>query len=390
MLRRHFLSSLAPAPRKRIAAIVTEYRWFSHADVICGRLLGGHSANNIWTPPRTNLVSLYTAQVPANDMSRDLAARHGFKIYPTIREALTLGTAKLAVEGVVFVGEHGNYPFNDLGQHLYPRFELFNEILDVYEQSGHAVPTFFDKHFSYDWPKAEAMFRRARKLKVPLLAGSSLPVTSRAPALQPKLETPITHAAAIGYGPLDAYSFHLLESLQCLVERRKGGETGIDQVHTITNEAIWAWLPQNPWARPLLDAAWALDPALQKGRTIEQTASKPVLFHLRYRDGLQAVALMLTPSGNDRTVALQTPAGVQTTLFGPPSVTRPLPHFDGLVHCIEDLIVTGREPYPPERTLLTTGALALSFESIRTKQPVAAPGLNITYRAPATPFLQTA
>ena len=390
MLRRHFLSSLAPAPRKRIAAIVTEYRWFSHADVICGRLLGGHSANNIWTPPRTNLVSLYTAQVPANDMSRDLAARHGFKIYPTIREALTLGTAKLAVEGVVFVGEHGNYPFNDLGQHLYPRFELFNELLDVYEPSGHAVPTFFDKHFSYDWPKAEAMFRRARKLKVPLLAGSSLPVTSRAPALQPKLETPITHAAAIGYGPLDAYSFHLLESLQCLVERRKGGETGIDQVHTITNEAIWAWLPQNPWARPLLDAAWALDPALQKGRTIEQTASKPVLFHLRYRDGLQAVALMLTPSGNDRTVALQTPAGVQTTLFGPPSVTRPLPHFDGLVHCIEDLIVTGREPYPPERTLLTTGALALSFESIRTKQPVAAPGLNITYRAPATPFLQTA
>ena len=390
MLRRHFLSSLAPAPRKRIAAIVTEYRWFSHADVICGRLLGGHSANNIWTPPRTNLVSLYTAQVPANDMSRDLAARHGFKIYPTIREALTLGTAKLAVEGVVFVGEHGNYPFNDLGQHLYPRFELFNEILDVYEQSGHAVPTFFDKHFSYDWPKAEAMFRRARKLKVPLLAGSSLPVTSRAPALQPKLETPITHAAAIGYGPLDAYSFHLLESLQCLVERRKGGETGIDQVHTSTNEAIWAWLPQNPWARPLLDAAWALDPALQKGRTIEQTASKPVLFHLRYREGLQAVALMLTPSGNDRTVALQTPAGVQTTLFGPPSVTRPLPHFDGLVHCIEDLIVTGREPYPPERTLLTTGALALSFESIRTKQPVAAPGLNITYRAPATPFLQTA
>lgn len=389
MLRRQFLASLAPTPRKRIAAIVTEYRWFSHADVICGRLLGGHSANNVWTPPRTNLVSLYTAQVPANDMSRDLAARHGFKIYPTIRDALTLGTGKLAVDGVVFVGEHGNYPFNDLGQHLYPRFELFNEILDVYEQSGRAVPTFFDKHFSYDWPKAEAMFRRARGLKVPLLAGSSLPVTSRAPALQPKLETPISHAAAIGYGPLDAYSFHLLESLQCLVERRKGGETGITHVHAVTDETIWAWLPQNPWARPLLDAAWALDPASKKG-SIEQTASKPVLFHLRYRDGLQTVALMLTPSGNDRTVALQTPTGVQSTLFGPPSVTRPLPHFDGLVHCIEDLILTGREPYPPERTLLTTGTLALAFESIRSKQPVATPGLAITYRAPATPFLQTA
>jgi hypothetical protein len=79
-----------------------------------------------------------------------------------------------------------------------------------------------------------------------------------------------------------------------------------------------------------------------------------------------------------------------TTLFGPPSVTRPLPHFDGLVHCIEDLIVTGREPYPPERTLLTTGILAQAFASKRTGQPVANNDLLISYRAPAEPFLQTA
>jgi hypothetical protein len=389
MRRRQFLSLLAPDPRKKIAAIVTEYRWFSHADVICGRLLGGHSANNVWTPPRLNLVSLYTDQVPKNDMSRDLAARHGFRIHPTIREALTLGTGKLAVDGVVFVGEHGDYPTNADGQKLYPRFELFNQILDVYEQSGRSVPTFFDKHFSYDWTKAEALFRRARHLQTPLLAGSSLPVTSRAPHLQPKLETRMTHAAAIGYGPLDAYGFHLLETLQCLVERRAGGETGVTQVRTISGEGIWQWLPGHAWARPLLDAAWKLDPASRQG-TIESQAKSPVLFHLRHRDGFESVALMLSPSGNDRTVALETPAGVQTTLFGPPSVTRPLPHFDGLVHCMEDLILTGREPYPPERTLLTTGILAQAFASKRTGQPVANNDLLIAYRAPAEPFLQTA
>lgn len=389
MRRRQFLSLLAPDPRKKIAAIVTEYRWFSHADVICGRLLGGHSANNVWTPPRLNLVSLYTEQVPKNDMSRDLAARHGFRIHPTIREALTLGTGKLAVDGVVFVGEHGDYPTNADGQKLYPRFELFNQILDVYEQSGRSVPTFFDKHFSYDWTKAEALFRRARRLQTPLLAGSSLPVTSRAPHLQPKLETRMTHAAAIGYGPLDAYGFHLLETLQCLVERRAGGETGVTQVHTISGEAIWQWLPGHAWARPLLEAAWKLDPASQKG-SMEAQAKSPVLFYVRHRDGFESVALMLSPSGNDRTVALATPAGVLTTLFGPPAVTRPLPHFDGLVHCIEDLIVTGREPYPPERTLLTTGILAQAFASKRTGQPVANNELLISYRAPAEPFLQTA
>jgi len=59
-----------------------------------------------------------------------------------------------------------------------------------------------------------------------------------------------------------------------------------------------------------------------------------------------------------------------TSLAITPSVLRPLPHFDGLI--------------------LSTGTLALAFDSIRTKQPVATPGLAITYRAPATPFLQTA
>src|SRR4051794_29177888 len=144
----------APARKKKVAAIVTEYRYYSHADVICGRLLAGYSANNVWTPSRTQLVSLYTAQVPANDMSRDLAARHGFKIYPTIHDALTLGGGRLAVDAAVFVGEHGNYPVNDVGQKLYPRHELFSQILDMYEASGAGVPTYFDKHFSYSWEKA--------------------------------------------------------------------------------------------------------------------------------------------------------------------------------------------------------------------------------------------
>src|SRR5215468_5340193 len=117
-------------------------------------------------------------------MSRDLAARHGFHIYPTIREALTLGGAKLAVDAVVFVGEHGNYPTNELGQKMYPRYELFTQILDVYEQGGRVVPTFFDKHLSYSWEKAKAIYQRVRKLNVPMMAGSSIPVTPRTPELE--------------------------------------------------------------------------------------------------------------------------------------------------------------------------------------------------------------
>jgi hypothetical protein len=69
-------------------------------------------------------------------------------LYPTIHDTLTLGGDKLAVDAVVFTGEHGDYPENELGQKMYPRYELFNQILDVYEKSGRVVPTFSDKHLS--------------------------------------------------------------------------------------------------------------------------------------------------------------------------------------------------------------------------------------------------
>src|SRR5207237_1253764 len=152
-------------------------------------------------------------------------ARFGFQLSPAIKDALTLGGKALAVDGAVFVGEHGDYPTNEVGQKLYPRYELFSQILDVYEESGRTVPTFFDKHFSYSWEKAEAIYRRAKKLGFPFMAGSSIPVTVRNPPLDPPLGTPITEAVAIGYGDLDAYGFHTLEALQCLVERRKRSET---------------------------------------------------------------------------------------------------------------------------------------------------------------------
>lgn len=381
----------AASRAKKVAAVVTEYRWYSHADVVCGRLLGGYSANNVWTPPRTHLVSLYRAQTPANDMSRDLSSRHGFRLAPTIPEALTSAGGKLAVDAVVFVGEHGNYPFNDLGQHLYPRFELFGEILDVYEKAGRGLPTFFDKHFSYDWRKAKTMYDRARRIGFPLMAGSSVPLTIRKPNVQPKLETPMTEAACIGYGPLDAYGFHLLEIMQCILERRKGGETGVQEVEMIDGDAIWNWLSgPGAWAEPLLRAAHAHDPGRRPGSLKEQSKN-PVLFRIQYKDGLKSAALMLSPSGNDRTIAVRVPGRAEpiSLLFGPPT-ERPLPHFDGLVRCIEEMFVTGKELYPPERTLLTTGILSFLFESRRARAAVSTPELSVTYRAPENTWYQTA
>ena len=389
------------AQRTKTAAVVTVYRYNSHADVLVGRLLAGYSANAVWSPSHTHVVSLHTDQTPpATDMSHDLAARNGFHLYPNIRDTLTLGGKSLAVDAVVFVGEHGDYPTNDVGQILYPRYELFNQIMDVYEQSGRSVPTFFDKHFSYSWDKAKAIYDRAKKIGFPFMAGSSIPLTIRRPALDPPLEIPVTEAVTIGYGPADAYGFHTLEGLQCMVERRKGGETGIASVQWIEGQDIWTWRDdsQGSWSKPLLEEAFRLQP-LPQSQPLEAQAKQPVLFVLNYRDGLKAAALVLTHNSAGFSTVLRVNGQQQplSTAFviGEPGQHgaldhRPLPNWDGIGRCVDRFLQTGEAPNPVERTLLTTGALAFCFESKRQGKLVETPQLQVRYRAPVHSWFQTA
>src|SRR2546423_9171160 len=101
-----------PIRRERlpVAAVVTEYRRNSHADVIVGKILEGFNQDG-GAGPALRLAALYTDQVPKADLSRELAKKHKFRIAQTIEEAITLGGDKIAVAGVICIGEHGNYPY---------------------------------------------------------------------------------------------------------------------------------------------------------------------------------------------------------------------------------------------------------------------------------------
>src|SRR5204862_28901 len=113
---------------------------------------------------------------------------------------------------------------------------------------------FNDKHLAATWDDAKAMYDRARKLFVPLMAGSSVPVTWRNPELVLPKNCELVGALQIGYGPFEGYGFHALEGLQCMVERRKGGETGVKAVTCHTGKAMWDVLDKYEWTKPLLDA----------------------------------------------------------------------------------------------------------------------------------------
>ena len=114
-----------PTRRPKLAALVTEYRKYSHAQNIVDRFLGGYGWESRWYRPEMDVVSLYVDQFPQSDLSRERVARYpALKMYPTIAGALTLGGSQLAVDGILMIAEHGQYPNNEKGQTQYPRYQF--------------------------------------------------------------------------------------------------------------------------------------------------------------------------------------------------------------------------------------------------------------------------
>ncbi len=369
MNRRLFLSTAtlplvaAPTPPKRIAAIITEYRPGSHADVVIGKYLEGYKQDDKPPYPRNKIVSMFTEQVPKADMSRERAKKYGVPIYRTVVDALTLGGDKLAVDGVILIGEHGDYPFNDKEQRLYPRFEMFLKITDVFRTSGRAVPVFNDKHLSFNWRQAKRMVEISREMKFPMLAGSSVPVAMRIPSIDAPFGVKQNKAVAISYSGLDIYGFHLLESLQCLTERRRGGETGVKAVQCFERDECWRYMSQNPWVERLFNEALKRSNTRKPGDP-KSLVKDPSVFVIDYADGLQAAAFLMTGMVEDFTIAIDLegksdPFSVLMNLQN----GRPHHHFGCLTKKIEEMFETGKAPYPVERTLLTSGMLDFALES---------------------------
>ena len=368
MMRRTFMAASAgvasaQAPPKKIAAIITEYWLGSHADVVVGKYLEGYNQDDQPPYPRSKIVSMFTEHVPARDMSRERAKKYHVPIFRTVRDALTLGGDRLAVDGVLLIGEHGDYPVNEKAQTLYPRFDMFLKITDVFRESKRAVPVFNDKHLSFDWRQAQRMVEISRELHFPMLAGSSVPVAQRIPAVDAPFGVKQKHAVAISYSGLDIYGFHVLEALQCMTERRHGGETGVRAVQCLQNQACWDFIANNGWVSTLFQQALTRSNTRKSG-TPQRLVKEPTVFIVDYSDGLKAAAFLMTGLVEDFTIAidLEGQALPFTTLMNLQN-NRPHHHFGTLVKNIEEMFETGRPPYPVERTMLTSGILDFGLES---------------------------
>ena len=379
------------ARRPKIAAVVTEYREGSHGQHIVDGFLQGYGWNGRRHRPPTDLVSLYVDQVPDNDLSRDRAARYpSMKIYPTIADALTLGGNGLAVDGILLIGEHGTYATNDKGQRLYPRYEFFKQIVAVFRTSGRTAPVYSDKHLSWNWEWAREMYDTSREMGFAFMAGSSASIQRRIPPIDMPHGARVREAMCVGVGGVDSYDIHCLETIQCMVERREGGEKGVKWLQAYSGDRFWEAHHQRVWSRELFEAALSRSHTLMPSRPgfnnvfptqdemkrlVDDPFSNPsrrlaVAYHYEHVDGLRCTMILLNGVVQDRNFAAQledrdTPLSTQMYVYRG-RLNRTF--FNPLVNAVEKMFLTGEASYPVERTLLTTGLVAAGVESLAQDQ----------------------
>jgi hypothetical protein len=362
------------------------------------RFLVGYPLRGLWHRPNIEVVSAYVDQRTEKDLSRQRAEEFGFTLYPTIAETLRCGTDKLAVDAVLQIGEHGDYPLSDIGQKKYPRYEFFQQIVEVFRKDGRVVPLFNDKHLSWNFDWAKEMVDTTREMQIPFLSGSSLPVTWRMPDVDIPLGAELEEVLCVAYGPVDIYDVHALETIQCMAERRKGGETGVVAMHALRGPAVWEALEKGSWTAGGWNAK-LFEACLSRSQTLTQPESfshrypttaqmqsfvkEPIAYRFEYADGLKATMLLMNGLVEDFTFAAK-PRGKAmflSTLFHLPP--RPnVTYSAALMNKAEELFVTGKAPYPVERTLLTSGLVSAGMTSLAQGKRIETPHLAIAYQPP--------
>jgi hypothetical protein len=383
---------------KKMAIVTTEWRERSHAWHMGERFLVGYPVQGSWHKPALKVVSAYVDQTPANDLSSKRAKEFGFTIYPKIAEALRCGGDKLAVNAVLIIGEHGDYPTNKIGQKQYPRYEFFKQVIDVFKKDGRAVPVFNDKHLSWKWEWAKEMVETARALDFSFLAGSSLPVTWRMPAIDLPYGAEVEELLCVALGSVDSYDFHALETIQCMAERRKGGETGVVALQALHGDSVWKAMGAGSWKAGGWDTG-LFEACLCRSQTLAQPPTfshryptadqirawvkEPVCYRFEYADGLKATMLLMNGLVGDFTFAarLKGQAKPLSTLFHLPPNPNVV-YSAALMSKVEEMFLTGKVSHPIERTLLTTGLVAAGMESLASGQKrLETPHLAIRYQA---------
>ena len=270
--RRTFLKTASASPAasltnrarpgaKRLAILASRWTPGSPARQVADRFLIGYPREGRWHRPAMDVISLYVDRTPDADQSRERAAEFGFRIYSSVAETLRCGRDRLAVDGVLMLTGQG-----DDSRSALTGSDLLEPLVKVFEEDRRAVPVYWDEPLGL--AQARRMAEASRQLKFPVLAGSFLPMTWRLPPLELPTGSRVEQALLVGIGFGRSDRYRALETLQAMVERRGGGETGVRSVQWVGGQAVWRAGNSGRWSRDLLKAAVARSDSLQ-GKTLK-------------------------------------------------------------------------------------------------------------------------
>lgn len=370
----------------KIAVISTIWYPLSHTDVIVARWEEPYwtDADKGWTKPASTIASVYLDQTTDRDIGHAFCRKRGIPIFDSVRSALTLGTETLAVDAVLLIAEHGDYPHNEFRQKLYPRKELFDAIAAVFRESGRVVPVFNDKHLSWDFDLSCQMLAMAEELGFPLYAGSSLTHCPLDPGLPLTPGEGVTEALALFHGDPDNYGFHTMEYVQSLVERRPGGEPGIRALRALEGPAVQAAVAAGEVPRDLLLAALVRHGYPDEDGVIPfilERAEGCLLYQLEHRDGLKVYHLALPKFVSRWIAAVRAGDGtVRSCAVVAGGAQGFFANFAWLNGRVNEFFQTGRAPTPLKRTHLITGALQAVLQALPEKgRRIETSHLAVTY-----------
>jgi hypothetical protein len=353
-----------------VAVIATTYWEKSHTDVIVSRWLEPRPDDVAfgWPKPCTRIASMYVDEYPDNDMSRDMCKKHNVSLYDNVADAVR------GADAVLLIGEHGEYPENEIGQKLYPRKELFDKIVAAFKEHGRAVPVFCDKFLSWNFDWAIEMDRTASDMGFILFSSSSIPLCKRVPEVDLARQQRIDESVSIFFGGDEAYGYHSFEFVQAIIERRAGGETGVKAITVYLDDEVWKQLEAGRWSTELMDAALEAianeNPAkLTEGdmrkNCDNQNDEGPTAICIEYIDGMRMTHLNLSGHSGAWSIAMRIEGRDQPLATAPTvdDATHFYAHFATMSNMIEQAFLANKPPFAPQRSLMTTGLTALMMQA---------------------------
>ena len=373
---------------RKIAFLLDEFASPSPAQQLLDRFLIGYPRDGAWHKLQSAGVTAYLA----------VSAESNFGTRPEEFHLGVAPTAERAVAGADAVVIVARRP-GALANEAFLRIAL--------EEAPEGAACFVHGALANNLASARKFADKAASRRIALRSGTPLSVTWRLPAMDVPMGTPLTEALiVVQVNPLSIQAtppsppatlagaeLQALDGLLPVVERRRGGESGIRSVRFLEGKGLWRAGEKGLWPWPLLAAALSRShtpqgDAVSDGRTqdlaglglVPKLARNPRGWLLEHGDGLRTAILVLDGVVADFNFAVRAQNGDlhSAQLFRAPAPAEH--HFSRLAAVMEDFFLGNPPPWPVERNLLIAGLLEkFGKPSSLSGQRLETPELNIAY-----------